>query len=147
MNILPLLPGQHGHEIPNFRINFADENKEGYVAETDENLPVEEQERIARLITASIPACEALKYQEMADCDPPAARRKGYYEEARLRRTAFAKAGGRKQSHFFFSDAFFFPICTSSLSVRLCISSCCQPSHTYLTTSLCFLVPSPASLI
>ena len=36
---------------------------------------------------------EALKYQEMADADPEASRRKGYYEEAaRLRKAAIAKA-------------------------------------------------------
>lgn len=38
---------------------------------------------------------EALKYQEMADADPEASRRKGYYEYAReLRRKAIAKATG-----------------------------------------------------
>jgi hypothetical protein len=38
---------------------------------------------------------EALKYQEMADADPEASRRKGYYEEAaRLRKAAIAKAEG-----------------------------------------------------
>jgi hypothetical protein len=38
---------------------------------------------------------EALHYQEMADADPAASRRKGYYEEsARLRRAAIAKATG-----------------------------------------------------
>lgn len=40
---------------------------------------------------------EALKYQEMADADPAASRRKGYYEEAaRLRKAAIAKAEGRE---------------------------------------------------
>lgn len=38
---------------------------------------------------------EALNYQEMADADPDASRRKGYYEYAReLRRKAIGKAKG-----------------------------------------------------
>jgi|SRR5579884_391252 len=50
---LPFTSNQTGEEIPNFRINFADGDKDGYVAETDANLPVEEQERHARLIAAA----------------------------------------------------------------------------------------------
>lgn len=39
---------------------------------------------------------EALKYQQFADYDPEASRRKGYYEEAaRLRKAAIAQAEGR----------------------------------------------------
>ncbi len=58
---LPFTNNQTGEEIPNFRINFTDDNKEGYVAETDENLPAGEQERFARLITAAPDMLEAAK--------------------------------------------------------------------------------------
>jgi hypothetical protein len=93
---LPFINNQTGEEIPNFRINFTDDSKEGYVAETDENLPLDEQERLARWIAATPDMLEALKYQEMADADPAASRRKGYYEAAaRLRKAAIAKAEGR----------------------------------------------------
>ena len=42
-------------------------------------------------------AFEALCAQEMAEFDPEAARRKGYFDNAReLRKSALAKARGRK---------------------------------------------------
>lgn len=45
-----------------------------------------------RLKESNAAMLEALKYQEMADADPEAARRKGYYDEARkLRKAALAK--------------------------------------------------------
>jgi|SRR5579875_1254680 hypothetical protein len=96
---LPFTSQQTGAEIPNFRIYRAGESgdNEHYIAETNENLPANEQECHARLISAALELLEALKYQEFADADPEAARRKGYYDEARrLRRAAIAKAEGRE---------------------------------------------------
>jgi hypothetical protein len=96
---LPFISNQTGKDIPNFRIYRTDnsDDNEHYIAETNENLTANEQERHARLIAASLNMYEALKYQEMADADPAAARRKGYYEEAaRSRRIALAKAEGRE---------------------------------------------------
>lgn len=53
----------------------------------------QEQVEIARIMAAGPEMLEALRYQETADADPAASRRKGYYEEAtRLRRIAIAKA-------------------------------------------------------
>ena len=47
----------------------------------------------ARLIAAAPEMLDALKWQEMAEHDPEAARRKGYFKFARhLRRAAIAKA-------------------------------------------------------
>src|SRR5579872_1796279 len=47
------------------------------------------------LIRTAPEMLHALMYQEMADADPEAARRKGYYDRAReLRKAAIAKATG-----------------------------------------------------
>jgi len=55
----------------------------------------QEELEIARLMAAAPDLFEALSFQAMADADPAASSRKGYYEEAaRLRRIAIAKATG-----------------------------------------------------
>jgi len=57
---LPYVPHDpSGHEIPCFRI-FPEDRPEEYIAETNENLPHDEQETHARLIAASPTMLSAL---------------------------------------------------------------------------------------
>ena len=53
-------------------------------------------EAIRPLLAAAPVMLDALTWQEMADADPAASRRKGYFEHARrLRQVALAKARGQ----------------------------------------------------
>jgi len=61
-----------------------------------DDMPESEVDANAHLIAAAPEMLEALQWQEMADADPEASRRKGYYDRAReLRRAAIAKAEGK----------------------------------------------------
>jgi hypothetical protein len=54
------------------------------------------EDEIDRLLAELTDMFEALLTQEMAEADPQAAKRKGYYEQAtKLRRAAIAKVSGR----------------------------------------------------
>jgi hypothetical protein len=81
-------------EIPNYRI-FPWEDPENYIAQTNENLPGEVQEKHARLITAAPDLFEALRYFFNIMHDYESSRRKGYVKFAlEMARQALAKAKG-----------------------------------------------------
>ncbi len=80
---------QDGEEIPAFQIHGI-----AKISETNESRPQEEQEANARLIAAAPDLLAALEAQAMAEADPEASERKGYFDRARdLRRAALANAG------------------------------------------------------
>jgi hypothetical protein len=70
--IVEYLPftSQDGKEIPNFRISSP--GLEGYVAETDENLPAEVQEANAYLLAAALDMLLALEriWSKCSNCQP-----------------------------------------------------------------------------
>lgn len=74
-------PDGAGREIPNYRVN-TDEELEGYVAETDENLPHDIQLAHARLIAAAPALLDALDYFFNIMHDFQSSRRKGYVKHA-----------------------------------------------------------------
>jgi hypothetical protein len=81
-------------EIPNYRI-FPTEEPENYIAETNEHLPGELQERHARLITAAPDLQEALQYFFNIMHDYQCSVRKGYVKLAfEKARSALEKAKG-----------------------------------------------------
>jgi hypothetical protein len=81
-------------ELPNFRIFPVDE-PENYIAETNEHLPGDEQERHALLISAAPELREALEYFYNIMHDYECSVRKGYVKLAfAMARTALAKAKG-----------------------------------------------------
>ena len=81
-------------EIPNYRI-FPTDDPENYIAETNEHLPGELQERHARLITAAPDLQEALEYFFNIMHDYESSVRKGYVKLAfEMARAALAKAKG-----------------------------------------------------
>lgn len=68
-----------------------------------ENIPLDDfhlckaDESRRRKIDAAQEMFDALEAQDMAECDPEAARRKGYFDHARaLRKAALSKARGRQ---------------------------------------------------
>jgi hypothetical protein len=82
-------------EIPMYRI-FPAAAPEDYICETNEHVPDAVQDANAQLIKAAPDMLEALLWQEMAEHDPEASRRKGYFDRAReLRRAAIAQVKGR----------------------------------------------------
>jgi len=82
-------------EIPNYRI-FPSNQPEHYIAETNEHLPGDLQERHALLIAAAPNLYEALEYFFNIMHDYPSSRQKGYVKFAiDQARAALAKADGR----------------------------------------------------
>ena len=96
---LPYLMSEHADpsrekEIPNYRI-FPTDDPENYIAETNEHLPGEMQERHARLITAAPDLQEALQYFFNIMHDYQCSVRKGYVKLAfEMARSALEKAKG-----------------------------------------------------
>jgi len=85
-------------ELPHFRIHPADGDEiERYIAETNEDLPWELQEKHAQLISAAPELFEALEYFFNIMHDYSSSRRKGYVKHAlETARAALSKAkGGR----------------------------------------------------
>jgi hypothetical protein len=81
-------------EIPNYRI-FPWEDPENYIAETNEHLPGDEQEKHALLISAAPDLREALEYFYNIMHDYECSVRKGYVKHAfAIARAALAKAKG-----------------------------------------------------
>jgi hypothetical protein len=81
-------------EIPHYRI-FPWDDPENYIAETNEHLPGDVQEKHALLITAAPDLHEALEYFYNIMCDYHASVRKGYVERAfEKARQALARAKG-----------------------------------------------------
>ena len=81
-------------EIPHYRI-FPSEDPEHYIAETNENLPGDVQEKHALLISAAPDLREALEYFFNIMHDYQSSVRKGYVIAALdMARTALAKAKG-----------------------------------------------------
>jgi hypothetical protein len=78
---LPFFTTDTHEEIPNFRI-FTDDEHEGYIAETDENLPSGAQEKYAKLIAGAPDLYEALEYFFNIMHDYPSSMRKGYVKFA-----------------------------------------------------------------
>jgi hypothetical protein len=74
-------PDGSEHDIPNYRINSY-EDLEGYVAETDENLPDEIQLEHAQLIAAAPHLLDALQYFFNIMHDYASSSRKGYVKHA-----------------------------------------------------------------
>ena len=82
-------------EIPNFRIFTVDDPK-NYIAETNEHLPGDTQERYALLIAAAPQLFDALEYFFNMLHDYQSSVRKGYVKHAMdLARSALAAAEGR----------------------------------------------------
>ena len=81
-------------EIPNYRI-FPWDDPENYIAETNEHLPGDVQERHARVITAAPDLQEALHYFFNIMHDYQCSVRKGYVKLAlEMARSALEKAKG-----------------------------------------------------
>ena len=79
-------------EIPSYRI-FPWEDPENYIAETNEHLPGDVQEKHARLISAAPDLREALEYFYNIMHDYECSARKGYVKHAfAMARAALAKA-------------------------------------------------------
>lgn len=77
------------HVNPQFRRIVHIEGPDGIIAE---DIYLDKRDRVAAAATDMLAALIA---QEMADADPAAARRKGYFDRARnLRKAAIAKARG-----------------------------------------------------
>jgi hypothetical protein len=84
--------GQHGNEIPSFRIHDAEGNP---VAETDSGKPESQQEADALLMAAAPDMLDALEFVCMTFADMEASKRKGYYTDCpKIVATAIAKAKG-----------------------------------------------------
>jgi len=88
-------PDGSEREIPNYRIN-SDDGLEGYVAETDENLPDDIQLKHALLIAAAPELLGALHYFFNIMHDYESSRRKGYVKHALDKaRGAITRATGK----------------------------------------------------
>ena len=84
-------------EIPNYRI-FPTDDPEGYIAETNADLPGEMQERYALLIAAAPELLSVLEYLSNIMHNYECSVRKGYVEHAlALARAAIASARGRAE--------------------------------------------------
>lgn len=82
-------------DLPNFRI-FPDDDPELYIAETNEHLPGDVQEKCAQLITAAPQLLEALSFFFNIMQDYRSSARKGYVTIAlKQARAAIDKANGK----------------------------------------------------
>jgi len=82
-------------DIPNYRI-YPEDHPEHYIAETNENLPGDQQEDHARLIAAAPQLLDALHYIFNIMHDYPSSVRKGYVKHAfEQARAAIMSATGK----------------------------------------------------
>ena len=89
---LPFFTTDTNREIPNFRI-FADDDSDGYIAETDENLSAGKQEQYAKLIAAAPDLYAALEFFFNIMHDYSSSARKGHVKFAlQQARQALARA-------------------------------------------------------